>query len=344
MAGNAKEWCWNETGDKRFILGGGWNELSYAFADMDAQPPFDRRPTYGFRLVKYIDAPPAAASNAIVQRTRDFTKERPVDAAIFEAYRGLYRYDATVPLNAVVEATEDAPSWRKETVTLDAAYGRERVRVYVFIPKVSSPPYQSVLYFPGGDAMILKSSHDLRMVTIDFLIQSGRAVIYPVYKGTFERSRDPGSGPTAFRDLMIQRSKDAGRALDYLAGRRDLDAARIGYYGISAGAEAGVIFTAIEPRFKASVLLGGGLETAQVPPEVDAWNFAPRVHVPTLMVNAKSDFGYPIETSQLPLFHALGTEQKNRVLTEGGHIPVRIHEMMKAILDWYDRFMGPVRS
>ena len=77
---------------------------------------------------------------------------------------------------------------------------------------------------------------------------------------------------------------------------------------------------------------------------MDIWNFAPRVHVPTLMVNAKADFGYPIETSQLPLFRALGAEHKSRVLFEGGHIPVRIHEMMKAILDWCDLYMGPVKT
>ena len=62
-----------------------------------------------------------------------------------------------------------------------------------------------------------------------------------------------------------------------------------------------------------------------------------------LMVNAKADFGYPIETSQLPLLRALGAEHKSHVLFEGGHIPVRIHEMIKAILDWFDAYMGPVK-
>ena len=200
-----------------------------------------------------------------------------------------------------------------------------------------------MLYFPGGDAMLLRSSRDLRMLTVDFLIQSGRAVIYPVYKGTYERPRDAGSGPIASRDLMIQRSKDAGRSLDYLATRGDIDRTRLGYYGISLGAWAGVIFTAIDPRLTASVLLGGGLEVTPVPPEADVWNFAPRVRVPTLMLNAKSDFGYPIESSQLPLFRALGAEHKDHVLFEGGHIPVRFHEMIKAILDWFDRYMGPVK-
>jgi len=29
---------------------------------------------------------------------------------------------------------------------------------------------------------------------------------------------------------------------------------------------------------------------------------------------------------------------------EGGHIPVRIHDMMKAILGWLDGHMGPVKQ
>ena len=32
MAGNVKEWCWNKSeGDRRFILGGTWNEPAYMF-------------------------------------------------------------------------------------------------------------------------------------------------------------------------------------------------------------------------------------------------------------------------------------------------------------------------
>ncbi len=56
MAGNAKEWCWNGVKDgRRFILGGGWNEPSYMFNDADAQDPFTRGPSFGFRLVKRLD-------------------------------------------------------------------------------------------------------------------------------------------------------------------------------------------------------------------------------------------------------------------------------------------------
>src|SRR5262249_381584 len=59
MAGNAKEWTWNATGGKRYILGGAWNEPSYVFATQDAQLPFSRSATSGFRCAKYESPLPA---------------------------------------------------------------------------------------------------------------------------------------------------------------------------------------------------------------------------------------------------------------------------------------------
>ena len=40
----------------RYILGGAWNEPVYMFNDPDAQSPFARHPTYGFRCIK-VDRP-----------------------------------------------------------------------------------------------------------------------------------------------------------------------------------------------------------------------------------------------------------------------------------------------
>lgn len=31
MAGNVREWCWNESGDQRCVMGGSWNEPAYMF-------------------------------------------------------------------------------------------------------------------------------------------------------------------------------------------------------------------------------------------------------------------------------------------------------------------------
>ena len=74
--------------------------------------------------------------------------------------------------------------------------------------------------------------------------------MYPVYKGTYERGPVAVSGVAAARDLLVQRSRDLGRAIDYPATRPDVDASRLGYYDISLGATHGVILTALETRFR----------------------------------------------------------------------------------------------
>ena len=59
---------------------------------------------------------------------------------------------------------------------------------YLYIPKNAKPPYQTIIYFPGGWALFTQSSdNSLAMGSYDFLIRTGRAVLFPVYKGTFER-------------------------------------------------------------------------------------------------------------------------------------------------------------
>ena len=56
MAGNVKEWIWNEADSgKRYVLGGAWDEPNYMFVDPDAQSPFLRAANIGFRCVKYIE-------------------------------------------------------------------------------------------------------------------------------------------------------------------------------------------------------------------------------------------------------------------------------------------------
>jgi pimeloyl-ACP methyl ester carboxylesterase len=107
----------------------------------------------------------------------------------------------------------------------------------------------------------------------------------------------------------------------------------------------GNVYMALEPRFKASVLLSGGFDYLEVAGEVDPFNFAPRVRTPTLMVNGREDFRFPLEVSQEPMFRSLGVaeEDKRHALIEGGHIPPRI-EVIRETLDWLDKYLGPVET
>ena len=49
MAGNVREWCWNQTPQGRLMRGGAWNDNTYMFTELSQAPPFDRSSQYGFR-------------------------------------------------------------------------------------------------------------------------------------------------------------------------------------------------------------------------------------------------------------------------------------------------------
>ena len=149
-------------------------------------------------------------------------------------------------------------------------------------------------------------------------------------------------GPNEERELRIAWSRDLGRAIDYLETRSDIDRARLAFYGVSAGADAGVILTALEPRLKTSVLQGTGI-WGGVAPEIDSLNYAPRVRIPTLMLNGRYDFETPFETSQRPLFDLLGSPagHKQHTVFETGHA-LPIEDVAREILPWLDRYLGPV--
>jgi pimeloyl-ACP methyl ester carboxylesterase len=176
----------------------------------------------------------------------------------------------------------------------------------------------------------------------DFIIRSGRAFLYPVYKGTYERWTADATGSNAERDQWIAWSRDLGRAIDYLETRSDIDRTRLAFYGVSAGADAGVILTALEARLKTSVLQGAGTP-GRAMPEIDWRTYAPRVRAPTLMLNGRYDFQAPVETVQRPLFELLGTpaEHKRHAVIESGHA-MPIESVTREILPWLDRYLGPV--
>jgi serine/threonine protein kinase/dienelactone hydrolase len=345
MAGNAKEWCFNSTGSRRYILGGAWNEPSYMFTERDAQDPLARKPNYGFRCAKYPAALPVPLVAPVERPLRDYSRERPASDEAFRIYQSLYAYDRT-PLNATVEAlSDDSPYWRREKITIDAAYGKERIPAYLFLPHNAAPPFQTVVFFPPGQAFTTRSSAYLETRQVQFLIQSGRAVLYPIYRGTFDRWVEVTSQRDD-RDEIIQDVKDFNRSVDYLETRPDIDRDRLAYYGNSAGANIAPMVLANDRRIKAAVLLAGGLTLATQLPEVDQINFVPRVTTPTLMLNGRYDFLQPVETSQRPMFELLATPaaDKRHVIFETGHVVVTIQPMIKEVLDWLDKYLGPVQT
>ncbi len=349
LAGNVKEWCWNRSNEnKRYILGGAWDEPAYMFNDPDARSPFERAPTFGFRCVKYSEDDTVARTGELVAfAARDFSKERPVGDSVFAAYRTLYEYDKD-DLAVQAESADDSnPDWRVEKVSFAAAYGRERVPALVYLPKQHQPPYQAVVYFPGSNALGQRSSSLINPRFFDYVLKSGRALIFPIYKSTYERGDevtvDYPSETNSFREHVIAWAKDVRRSVDYLQSRSDIDRDRLAYMGVSWGGAMAPVYLAVEPRFKAAVLIVPGFYAQRSMPEVEAINFAPRVTIPVLMLNGRFDFFYPEQGTQIPMYRLLGTPDahKRRVVYDTGHNIPR-PDLIRESLDWLDAHVGRV--
>ncbi len=349
MAGNVKEWCWNEGGGGRYILGGAWYDSGQAYFGDERQSPWARAPGNGFRCARYVAPLSPDLTASIEAVSRDYSAKLPVSDDEFQSYERFYSYDRT-ELKPATEGVEEAMHWRRERVSFEAAYGKERVPAQLFLPRNARPPYQTVVYHPGWEGRLVRSSDNLRMAQFDFIILSGRAVLCPVYKGMFER-RLPNAieGPSGFRDQVVQVVKDSRRSLDYLETRPDIDRTRLAVLGISG--PAGVFQLALDNRLHAGVLHSVGLPPGllqsvgwEIPPEIDPINFASRVRAPVLMLNGRYDPTFPPETHQIPLFQRLGTPEANKrhVLFDCGHSLLRTQDAVRETLDWLDRYLGPV--
>jgi dienelactone hydrolase len=239
-------------------------------------------------------------------------------------------------------------------VTIAAAYGGERVPVHLFLPKNVKPPFQTVLFFPGSGVIRNPTSGDLtaEVVKVDYVVLSGRALVYPIYKYTFERGdpkiRSSWPVPTrAYTTWIQQLVMDARRTLDYLETRSDIDSSRLAYYGVSWGARLAPISIALDSRIKNGILAMGGLGSTATAPEADPLNFLPRVRVPILMLNGDQDFIYPLQTLQLPLLEGLGTpaSDKRHVVYPGGHeiFATKRSQIIQEVVGWLDKYLGRVK-
>jgi cephalosporin-C deacetylase-like acetyl esterase len=362
MAGNVREWCLNETPQGRMIRGGAWGDNIYMFNEVSQAPSMDRSVKNGFRCALYPDPekiPQSAFATVMPYRFVDSSNDQPVPDSVFHIYKDQFSYDKT-PMNARVESRKENPDgWILERITFDAAYEKERMIACLFLPKTAQPPYQTVVYFPGSASLMKESSTDIESyyefpVFLSYLVKNGRAVLYPIYKGTFERRNQVsfpmvhrgGDSSHLYAEYVVQLGKDFKRSIDYLDTRNDIDHSKIAYYGMSWGGFLGAILPAVEDRVRVMILVPGGLvrgKVERVRAEADPLNYVTHIKIPTLMLNGRYDTIFPYETSIKPLYDLLGTPKDHKVLKlyNTDHVPPR-NEFVKETLTWLDRYLGPV--
>ena len=358
MAGNVREWCLNKTPEGRLLRGGAWNEPTYLFFQPSQEPPFNRSAKNGFRCALYLNrerVPEQVFGVTEFHEAEFYTNEKPAADNVFRIYKEQFFYDKT-DLNPKLESKDEGSDyWIHETVSFNAAYNNERIIAHLFLPKNALPPFQTVIYFPGGSTRYFNSSKYIDSLDefrnfVSYIIKNGRAVLFPVYKGTFER-RENGLGPEMlmlgklhkFTEYRIQLVKDFERSVDYLETRKDIDTSRIAYYGMSWGGLYGEIIPAVENRLKVSVLISGGLVKRGLP-EVNEINYITHVKIPTLMLNGKYDMISPFDKAIKPMYDLLGTPKKDKklILYETDHIPPK-KEFIKETLAWLDKYLGPIK-
>jgi predicted esterase len=321
------------------------------FTVANGAPPFDRSPLNGFRLADYsvvaAEDELDATRQAIPQTVRNFDAETPASDPLFESFLRLYEYDPA-PLDVVVHAADTTELWTREYITFDAAYGTERVGLFLYMPMAADGPLQTVVYFPGSSALWLEDIDQYPTEHIEMVVRSGRALAFPVFQSTFHREDDfvyrRQDESNAYRDHVFHWARDLGRTIDYLETRPDLDPDRLGYLGFSWGGMLAPIMLVTEARIDVAVLGVPGLSPLPTQPEVDPFNFVTRVTTPVLMLSGEYDMVHPLETSARPMFRlwsAPDSEKRHVVVDRAHFVPSAV--MMRETVGWLDRFLGPVR-
>jgi dienelactone hydrolase len=282
----------------------------------------------------------------------DLRQVKQISDDVYRIYRDRFEYEK-VPLRARTEFRhESSGDWITERVSFDDFVAGGRMSAFLFLPRNAVPPFQTVVYFPGSWAAVpatMRSdslgNYPVSHRTFRSLIRSGRALVFPIALGMFEREIPKYSSNRGWADYRVRVVQEYRRILDYLESRSDIDSARIGYWGHSWGGGYANLILAVESRYRAAILQVGYLELEpQARPEVRMLYFTPRILTPVLMLNGLYDMACPLERDVRPMLEMLGTpaQHKRLVVYPTDHF-IPPDEFLRESLAWLDRYLGPVR-
>jgi len=265
---------------------------------------------------------------------QDADRPGPVSDDAYRTLADFYQYDAQLPLDARVLKKDDSAGATREKLVFTGGRG-DRVPAFLMLPKGAKPPYPLVVLIDGWTGGKDRWSEDDSWprggLAVKALAETGFAAFVMDSQFHGERAAKLGYMPVdefvcrecrnIRREMIVESVVDHRRALDYIASRGDVDMARVGALGHSMGAVMTFALAALEPRLRASVscvIPARHGETWTSAAAVSPYTFAPRIHIPLLMLMGRSDPLYDAEDAR-DLFGQVASADKSLEFFDTGH-------------------------
>lgn len=264
-----------------------------------------------------------------------------------------YEYDRAIPLKDTLLPQPDNTEYPLYHITYKSVHDK-KVTGLLSLPKSGTSPFPVIILMHGlGD----HKNVDYIAYGNELFLKHGYAVLRIDLSNHGERKNGvydfdlTGKYKYWTRNVITQTVFDLRRAVDFIETRPDLDAERIGYYGISLGGITGTIFCGVDKRIKVPIIaLAGGqmnllykkealLQEAKdfvsiVEPLNYVEQIAPR---PLLMLNAKNDEIVPPIMSKL-LFRA-AYEPKEIIWYDAKHRDAPLEVIYGDGLKWFKKYL-----
>lgn len=354
MIGNVQEWTTTRDGDSRLTLGTSFGGPQWQYALPTASLPWVRLPDQGFRLALYDDNvpdPQLMMSGAVP------TIPEPTPDELAKYMKGFAYAPGSISLAGLerLEVTEDR-DWIRERYVITSETLPDTLPVLVFRPREPVERMQPVIFLPPGDSYqrsFPSADIDITRYGIDFVVRSGRALVWPIIAGTHERQRPPNrprAEGLAERWLNIKqdRRKEIGAVIDFLEFSDAYAGDKVALLAASFGATfVSPNILVAEERIRTAIMMSAtlaGVDTKAFPDIVNPNTYWPEVRQPILLLNGRYDISTHQLESRKALLELLGTadESKQGIVYESSHWPLPPHRVEQDVSHWLDEHLGPV--
>lgn len=264
-----------------------------------------------------------------------------------------YEYDQDLPLLDSVRLIADSTDYSLFYITYHSVHD-QKVTALLTLPAEREQPVPTIILMHGlGD----RKTVDYIEAGNQYLLDAGYAVLRVDISNHGDRFKydydfDLTTGYRYWtRDVITQTVFDLRRAVDFIQTREELDAGRIGFYGISLGGIIGTIFCSVEERVEVPVIVlaGGKLnlmfgkdalsgDTKDYLSIIDPINYVANISPrPLLMINAEDDDVVPPITSKL-LFKA-AKEPKEIIWHPARHHTLPIEKAYPEGIAWFNKYL-----